>query len=91
MQEPRQLFVDFREKIPGVPTKDYREERLIYLTKLKEQGKLLMAGPFIDGSGGLFIFSTGSKEEAVALSNSDPLVANGVYKTNIKAWRVSTY
>ena len=41
-----------------------REAHLAYLTGLKERGKLLLAGRFGDGRGGMYILSTEDEEEA---------------------------
>ena len=61
------------------------------LTRLKEAGKLLLAGPLVDGSMGLLVFTTDSLEEALALSKDDPTVVRGVQTPNIKQWRVNIY
>ena len=93
MEEWRELYVDLRTAVPDAPKlgETAREAHVEYLRRLKEQGKLLMAGPFTDDGGGLIIFSADSKEEALELSRNDPPVANGVHKPNVRVWSVRVY
>ena len=91
MAEPREFFVDMRTSVPGndQARQAHLEAHRAYLGRLKEQGKLLMAGPLTDGSGGLVVFNeVASQQEAAALSSNDPFVRHGVHKSNIKTWRV---
>ena len=48
-----------------------------FLDQLRQQGKLELAGPFTDKSGGAYLIKANSLEEARALAFSDP-----VYTTN---------
>lgn len=52
------------------------------MAKLAKAGKLVMAGPFMDGppKRGLFIFDVATIEEAEALVNTDPTVIAGVFE-----------
>ena len=58
------------------------------ITKLAEEGKMVLAGPFFGNEDlrGLFFFSVGSIEEAKALTESDPAVKAGVLKMELKEW-----
>lgn len=49
--------------------------------RLAEEGKLVLAGPFIDGQPkrGMYIFNVTTIEDAEALVKSDPAVAAGVF------------
>jgi len=44
-----------------------------FLDRLREQGKLELAGPFTDKSGGAYLIRAASLEEAKALAFSDPV------------------
>ena len=58
-----------------------------YVRKLLDQGKLALAGPFSDDSGGLFIYEVDSAEAAAAIVADDPFSINGVYElVEIKPW-----
>jgi uncharacterized protein YciI len=60
-----------------------------YARAMKANGKLLMAGPFADGSGALFIYRAHSKDEAMALVLDDPYRAEGVLETYaLSEWRL---
>lgn len=52
------------------------------MDRLAEEGKLVFAGPFIDGKPkrGLYIFAVKSIEEAEALVKTDPTVQAGIFK-----------
>ncbi|WP_306251810.1 YciI family protein [Parvularcula sp. IMCC14364] len=52
------------------------------MAKLAEDGKLVLAGPFIEGEPkrGLFIFDVKTVEEAQSLVETDPAVAAGIFK-----------
>jgi uncharacterized protein YciI len=59
-----------------------------YLTSLKEQGKLVVAGPFTDDSGALIVYEAESKEAAEALLKADPFHANGIFlKWQLRPWK----
>jgi uncharacterized protein YciI len=51
------------------------------MDRLAEEGKLVFAGPFIDGKPkrGLYIFAVKSIEEAEALVKTDPTVEAGIF------------
>lgn len=60
-----------------------------YARTIKANGKLIMAGPFADDSGALFIYRAQSKDEAMALALSDPYHAEGVFETfALSEWRL---
>lgn len=58
------------------------------ISKLTEEGKLIIAGPFINGGEkrGIFIFDVATKEEAEALTNTDPAIKAGVLKMELIEW-----
>lgn len=75
-----------------------RTEHLARLTRLQEQGRLLLAGPFpaIDGqdpgpagfTGSLIVAEFDSLQAARDWAAADPYVAAGVYQSvEIKPWR----
>lgn len=55
------------------------EGHMANLRRLGEMGKLLVAGPFLDGGElrGMMIFCTESQEEAEVLAAADPAVVAG--------------
>jgi uncharacterized protein YciI len=59
----------------------HRAEHRVYLHQQAEAGKLLMAGPFEDESGGLIIFEAGSEAEVRDIMNADPFTTKGVFAT----------
>ena len=79
------------EDVPGTLEKRLaaRAEHLARLQKLKEEGRLLLAGPFpaVDSNdpgpagftGSLIVAEFASLADAQAFADSDPYVAAGVY------------
>jgi uncharacterized protein YciI len=60
-----------------------------HLAELDDSGKLVMAGPLPERSGGLIVLRTGSVAEARAIADEDPLV-RGAYQTyELGTWFMS--
>jgi uncharacterized protein YciI len=63
---------------------------LANINRLHAEGKLLLAGPFIDSPDenlrGLFILAAGSLAEAVALTQADPAVQTGRLAMEVIPW-----
>ncbi len=49
------------------------DEHYAFLDRLRQQGKLELAGPFTDKSGGAYLLKAENLEEARALAFSDPV------------------
>jgi uncharacterized protein len=56
-----------------------RPAHRLYARQLATEGKLVAAGPFADGSGGLFIYEVGSLQEVEDLVAADPYVIGGAF------------
>jgi len=69
---------------------DLMKGHLANIGKLADEGKLVVAGPFLEQNKenyrGMFIFNTKSKEEAEQWVKSDPAVAAGVFSYEAFAW-----
>lgn len=65
-----------------------QQAHLEHIKKLAEAGKICIAGPFLDEGDvrGIFIFSTESLEEAVALTKQDPAVQAGRLEIEVRPW-----
>jgi uncharacterized protein len=60
-----------------------------YLTRLIEQGKLVISGPFADDRGGLLVYEAESPAEVEGLITADPFAQQGVYVSwEIRPWNV---
>jgi uncharacterized protein YciI len=60
-----------------------------YAQAMKANGGLIMAGPFADDSGAMFIYRARSKDEAMALIQKDPYHAEGVFESYaLSEWRL---
>lgn len=59
-----------------------------YLQKLMENGKLVLAGPFADNTGGQAIIRAGTELEALSLVDNDPSIINKVFSYEIHPWHI---
>jgi uncharacterized protein YciI len=57
-----------------------------YMSGFFARGKLLMGGPFLDGSGGMMVFRTATIEEAREIADADPAVKGGLLTVTVKPW-----
>ena len=57
----------------------YREAHLEKYRNLSKAGKVVLAGPFRDGSGSLIVLNVATKTEAELIAKSDPYVIGGVF------------
>ncbi len=65
----------------------HRAEHRAYLHQLVAEGKLLMAGPHVDETGGIIIFEAIDENEVREMMDNDPFTINGVFATiDIKPW-----
>lgn len=78
-------FVDYSpepERIAQV-----RPAHRAYLQDLLLQGRLVLAGPFADGSGALFIYDVPNEDEAAKLAANDPFAKASLFKKVVlKPW-----
>lgn len=65
-------------------------EHLAHMKKNHEAGKLVMAGPFLDGGNirGIVVYKVASIEEARALTEADPAVQAGRLAVEMHPWMV---
>ena len=65
-----------------------REAQLENLGRLVQQGRVVLAGPFIDGSGSLIVVDMDSEVQALAFAQSDPYVTQGAFeRIEVKPFR----
>jgi len=65
-----------------------QRRHLAHLAGLQKQGKLLLAGPFLDGTGlrGICLYTVETVEEARALGERDPAVQAGRLRFEYHPW-----
>ena len=78
------------------PNRDLEPEKAMQLqkahlqniTRMAEEGKLVLAGPFFDNGDprGIYIFAVESIEEAEKLTNSDPAIQAGSLRMELRPW-----
>ncbi|EJL94303.1 hypothetical protein PMI16_00231 [Herbaspirillum sp. CF444] len=75
-------YTDDKEKL-AAHASDHRQ----YVKSLLDAGKLVLGGPFPDGSGGLLIYEVEALPEAQALRDRDPFAVSGVFvRSEISPW-----
>ncbi len=67
---------------------EIQKAHLKNIMRLANEGKLIIAGPFLDNTDirGIFIFNVESIEEAKELTESDPAVKAGVLTMELHTW-----
>ena len=61
-------------------------EHTRYMKGLEDEGKVVMAGGFMDGTGGMDILECDTLAEALEISKNDPLAKANLVRQDIKAW-----
>ncbi len=75
------LFVIIGHDAPDAKDKrpQHRPAHLRHLEPLAQAGKILLAGPFTDGSGSLIVVDAQSREAVWEMVAYDPYVVNGIF------------
>ena len=77
--------------IPGVPVRQqpHWDDHARFVDALFDGGKVILAGPFADGSGSLVVLAAESVEEARAMSRQDPWAQGDVLvAADVKEWTI---
>lgn len=74
------------EETPEI--EELQKNHLNYIAQMLNDGKLIVAGPFVekDEKRGILLFNTETFEEAVELANNDPAVKVGRLKIDVLKW-----
>lgn len=59
------------------------------MQKLFDEGKLVLAGPFIDNSGGQVIIQAESEKDAITILENDPAVLKNIFKGELHTWHIA--
>lgn len=67
---------------------ELQKAHLKNIMKLADEGKLIVAGPFLDNGNirGIFIFNVATVEEARALTATDPAIKAGTLEMELHPW-----
>ena len=61
--------------------KIHRAAHLKKLSELAKAGKVVLAGPFTDGSGSLIVFNAATRTEVELIAKTDPYVMERVFES----------
>jgi len=69
-------------------TEKLQKAHLDNIQRMAREGKLLVAGPFLDDGDlrGLYVFTVGSMEEARAFAETDPAIRAGRLRLELHPW-----
>jgi uncharacterized protein YciI len=91
--EMRTYYIVFLYKGPNrsqdsVTAAEIQKGHLANIERLAEEGKIAIAGPFLDNTDlrGIFIMSVDSMEEAKKLCETDPAIIAGRLRYEIHPW-----
>ena len=65
------------------------EQHRQFLDRLRVEGKIELAGPFTDQSGGAYILNAETFEEAKAIAHQDPVFTTGFSQIIIYEWKAA--
>lgn len=68
--------------------KQLQRAHLDNIIKMANEGMLVLAGPFLDGGDlrGIYVFNLESVEEAIKLTETDPMIQKGVLVMEMHPW-----
>jgi uncharacterized protein YciI len=77
-------YIGDSEKVAGL-----RPKHRAYMSQLRAEGKLIIGGPFMDGSGALFIYDVDTLEGATSIVSADPYMIGGAFASyELRPWEV---
>ncbi|MBX3447615.1 MAG: hypothetical protein KF765_12750 [Parvibaculaceae bacterium] len=60
-----------------------------FMQRLKDEGRLLVAGPLLETNGGIAVIRAADKQEADGLLASDPAVTSGIFLADAHTWHLA--
>jgi uncharacterized protein YciI len=60
-----------------------------YLQRLMVDGKLVLAGPFLDDQGGFVLLKAASLAAAQQIENQDPAIRNGILRATVHPFSIA--
>lgn len=79
-------YVAFLKIVDVELNQKIRPAHLKYVEDRYREGKVLLAGPFGDQSGGMVIYQNVDQDEAWRLADADPAVVSGARTLTLRAW-----
>ncbi len=68
---------------------EFRPPHREYLRDLISKDKLVIAGPFLDNSGGFIVYNVDDESEVESIIKADPFYKCGVFQTwKVRPWKV---
>ncbi|MBO8172296.1 MAG: hypothetical protein H0Z33_10435 [Bacillaceae bacterium] len=81
-------YVAFLHIVDAEKNRQVRPAHLDYVNRLYEEGKILMAGPFTDGKGGMVVYEAPDIETAKKLAENDPVIVEGARTLELREWNM---
>lgn len=81
------VFIDYGPDKSKID--EFRPPHREYLKGLIESGKLVIAGPITDNTGGLIVYNVEQESEVEDIIKADPFYKCGVFQTwKIRPWKI---
>jgi uncharacterized protein YciI len=81
-------FAAFLAMRDSEKSQSLRAQHLDFLARKEREGKIFARGRFVDGAGGLVIYTADSLEEAKKVAESDPYLIGGARTLEIHEWEM---
>ena len=78
------FYVVIQDLIKKDITPEMMDPHKAYVKDLVQKGKMVIAGPFTDRSGGMILIEALDENEAQRIAAEDPAVVSGILKNNIR-------
>ncbi|WP_446715541.1 YciI family protein [Bacillus sp. OTU530] len=88
LDKQMKYFIVFLPMLDEEKSQEYRPQHLGFLARLRNEGKILANGKFVDGTGGLVIYMANTLGEVESLVRQDPYIIHGARCFEIHEWEM---
>jgi uncharacterized protein YciI len=64
----------------------FMPEHAVYVQQEFNKGNIILAGPFMDLTGGAIVIDAEAEEGVIEFAKNDPTIKNGIFNYTVKQW-----